>query len=920
MKRYFCLLIGLLFNMSLLQAQPYLFGTNPSGNGKIIRYDVSGNTLDMVSTFENDGLHPKQFSPLTRIAAGIFYGITASGGRYGNGVLFKLDSVSEKYTIVHDFGNEPSMYPADQPVLADDGTLYGVAFRTDSARTSLIYSFDPSNGAFNIEVEIQPFGVYTRERLARGDDGKLYGTASLQPGNYDHSRVFSFDPSNKSFQVYSNPDNPDGNYSIKNLVPGPYGKLYGNTASAYFPYGAILSFDPATKKAEVLKRLTAGDGERALMLTVYKDKLFGTTDEGGANGSGLIFSYDIISGDYNMIASLPVDNNYPFHDFATQIIINSDGIIHGMNSSGVFALDPVSRVYSQQVMSTQPVEGTSSFVVNDSGVIAIKAGTDQYQLIKRLNSPNGLKPQVTLYKAASGLLYGATTQGGLNNWGGLFSFNPMTSKLEMLHAFNRRIFDAYGPIVEMANGDVYFLVEYSEELYFGDGSLIRYRKSDKTMERVHDFRSSGIKADVRSLVQGDDGNLYGIATDATGQKKLLYRYSPADEHFETLYTYRFPTSELTKGPGNILYGLTREYTGGQWAIGLVGYNVVSNETAFYPYKFGNTYVSPGAGLALDSTGNLIFSMSGLVRFNVVTHEYAPIGSSGADYVTLPLLMTKDSTFYTSHVSNLEEHEPGGLDYIALLKESDMVEHVLTDMPGDIYFKASVLYSQPIVTRYGAITIADTSVNESDQQAVIRIHLSKPLDHTLRLYFRTRTGSATPFKPNRDFIRGKGFIYIKKGTVDKYIHITVLQDQLKEPDESFYMQILQTPHTSDSIQIEREQAMITILDVTPETKAISKPGNNKPQVDKAIYSHSRVDLDVHVSPNPSSSEFRIGWKGRSMPIQIWFVNSLGVVIERYYAVTPGKGLRIGSGWAPGVYFAVIQQGDQMRTLKLVKSNH
>src|SRR6476620_12311468 len=113
------------------------------------------------------------------------------------------------------------------------------------------------------------------------------------------------------------------------------------------------------------------------------------------------------------------------------------------------------------------------------------------------------------------------------------------------------------------------------------------------------------------------------------------------------------------------------------------------------------------------------------------------------------------------------------------------------------------------------------------------------------------------------------IYIKKGTVDKYIRITVLQDQLKEPDEKFYIQLLKTPHTKDSIQIEREQATITIMNGENPLSATQVKSDSSvihPGVVRQQLAES-FSFDVSASPNPSGDAFRISVRGNLSSVRL-----------------------------------------------------
>jgi len=62
--------------------------------------------------------------------AGNLYGTTGVGGKYGEGVAFKLSPQTDgswKYTLLHTFTGSDGAEPANNPTLGPDGKLYGTA-------------------------------------------------------------------------------------------------------------------------------------------------------------------------------------------------------------------------------------------------------------------------------------------------------------------------------------------------------------------------------------------------------------------------------------------------------------------------------------------------------------------------------------------------------------------------------------------------------------------------------------------------------------------------------------------------------------------------------------------------------------------------------------------------------------------------
>jgi hypothetical protein len=78
------------------------------------------------------------------------------------------------------------------------------------------------------------------------------------------------------------------------------------------------------------------------------------------------------------------------------------------------------------------------------------------------------------------------------------------------------------------------------------------------------------------------------------------------------------------------------------------------------------------------------------------------------------------------------------------------------------------------------------------------------------------------------------------------------------------------------------------------------------------------LLVKVMPNPSKSTFVVSVDGvtdKLINIQVADLN--GRIVETYPQRQPGTTLRVGQNWIPGVYFLRVQQGNKVKTIKLIK---
>lgn len=78
------------------------------------------------------------------------------------------------------------------------------------------------------------------------------------------------------------------------------------------------------------------------------------------------------------------------------------------------------------------------------------------------------------------------------------------------------------------------------------------------------------------------------------------------------------------------------------------------------------------------------------------------------------------------------------------------------------------------------------------------------------------------------------------------------------------------------------------------------------------------LTVQTAPNPSSKHFTLTTRSKNLqPLQISIVNSLGKVVEVRSNVPANGTLQIGAYYKSGSYFAIVTQGSQRVSVKLIK---
>ncbi|MBV9332840.1 MAG: hypothetical protein JO146_02450 [Candidatus Eremiobacteraeota bacterium] len=253
----------------------------------------------------NDGQLPD--SSLTNVG-GTLYGTTEFGGTYGLGTLFSVTTGGVE-KVLHSFGNGADGVFPSGGVIDVNGTLYGTTFEgganscmsgatcgtvysiTPGGKEKVLYSFGQGNdGSF-------PFAGLIHV------NGRLYGTTSEGGANASNvtgasgcGTVFSITTGGKEKVLHSFGKGTDGYFPFAPLI-FVNGTLYGTTtgggAHKCSSCGTAFSITlgGAERVLHSFGKGTDGSAPGASLIEVG-GALYGTTYQGGANGSGTIFTIE----------------------------------------------------------------------------------------------------------------------------------------------------------------------------------------------------------------------------------------------------------------------------------------------------------------------------------------------------------------------------------------------------------------------------------------------------------------------------------------------------------------------------------------------------------------------------------------------------------------------------------------------------
>lgn len=272
------------------------FGGTPEkecypGNGCGVVYDLSSSGKETVVyrfTGPQGGARP--YDGLIEVG-GTLYGTTQIGGSKNDGSVFGI-TPSGKENVIYSFhgkdGNDPRT-----SVTNVSGVLYGVTYYGGDAGIGTLFSVTTSG----TEKVLHSFTGGSDGSLPLGAlldvSGVLYGTTS-SGGASNAGTVFSIDSDGSKYKVlYSfKGKGGDGAFPFAGLMESN-GKLYGTTQKGgKNGEGTVYTITSSGSESPIYSFGGGkGDGEQPFSgLTSFKGSLYGTTSAGGANRDGTIFS------------------------------------------------------------------------------------------------------------------------------------------------------------------------------------------------------------------------------------------------------------------------------------------------------------------------------------------------------------------------------------------------------------------------------------------------------------------------------------------------------------------------------------------------------------------------------------------------------------------------------------------------------
>jgi len=631
----------------LLQGRDGMFyGTTGRGganeHGAVFRLDADGTDYTVLYSFgdsEGDGEFPA--AGVVQGRDGALYGTTAVGGIGGAGTIYRINMDGTGYTVLHNFdtidfdGREP--FAAVIQGQGQDDALYGTTRSGGRSGQGTVYKLDADGTGYAVIFSFSDEGGAVEDALVQGPDGALYGTSR---GN-GNGGVFKVNTDGADFRMLHVFSDGEGRNPLANLVLGGDGGLYGTTreSGGTDGFGTVFKLHPDGTGFAVIHNFNAigSDGQHPLAALVQGAgaALYGTTINGGSSGGGVIYTIAADGSDYAVVHNfVGGDADGPY----SALIKGCDGALYGTTfwggSSGdgtVFKLNLDGSGYrvlhnfeagfgdgwapSASVMQASDgyLYGTTEYGGSDGVGTVFKLNTDGsgYGVLHSFstNEDAGQYPQSAVVQGSNGTLYGTAASSGSYGDGAVFKLNTNGSDFTLLHTFeasnaNNFAISPAGLLVGR-DGALYGVITFGGS--YGYGAIYRLSRDGTSYTVLHEFTNFfGTDGAYPSgtLVQGNDGTLYGMTSATVFQIKTNGTGFAVLHGVATGYYYSGFSPALVQDRDGALYGTSND------------------GTVFRIYPSGLTY-------------EVIYTFSGGADAGQVPNGPLVVGGDGALYGTTP---------------------------------------------------------------------------------------------------------------------------------------------------------------------------------------------------------------------------------------------------------------------------------------------
>ncbi len=436
------------------------FKVNTDGSGFALLHSFSGFTGS--DNTNSDGAWPYALV----LSDQTIFGTTGGGGNSGNGTVFKVNTDGSGFALLHsfsrltgpDYTNADGVGPGN--LLLSDQTLYGTAGGGGSSDNGTVFKLNTDGSSFT-----------TLKDFDGGDDGSdpiglvqsgatLYGTTAWGGGiDINCGTVFKIDTDGSGYAILKQFTGDDGASPYAGLMLSG-ATLVGTTyGGGNYGFGTVFKVGTNGSNYALLMSFAGGDGASPSgNLLLSGTTLYGTTGSGGSSGNGTIFKANIDGSGYTVLKDFTnwQEGVYPIggpvlsgtklyettdgggsNGYGTVFTINTDGSGYTvLHSFAGFPSDGAGPALGLVLSGTTLYGTTYNGGRSDVGTV-FKVNTDGsgYAVLMDFTEDNGRYPEYGLVLSGT-TLYGTTDSGGYHGGGTVFTINTDGSGYTELHSFS----------------------------------------------------------------------------------------------------------------------------------------------------------------------------------------------------------------------------------------------------------------------------------------------------------------------------------------------------------------------------------------------------------------------------------------------------------------------------------------------------
>jgi uncharacterized repeat protein (TIGR03803 family) len=484
--------------------------------------------------------------------------------------------------------------------------------------------------------------------LMQGTDGNFHGTTvsggdngSNCEGDVGCGTIFLVTPAGAVVSIYSfcaQTNCPDGDSPYGGLVQGTDGNFYGTTTAGGANCVAIGGCGTVFK----LTPLGCCEG---ILTTLHSFCAQTNCTDGASPYAGLVQG---------------TDGNF----YGTTAGGSANGTIFKITSAGAlttlhtFDSTDGASPYAGLVQATNGIlygttlsGGASANCSGGCGTVFKITTGGTFTMLHSLDSTDGANPESALVQATNGDLYGTTSQGGTNKFGTIFKITPagvftsLSSFCAQTHCPDGAL--PYAGLVQGTDGNLYGIT-WSDGAD-GVGTLFRITPAGAmtTLSSFNVGNSNG------GLVQGTDGDFYGTTFDGgLSGNGAVFSLSMALK----------PFAKAQPGVGKVAAAITMLGTNLTGATGVSFDGTAAKFTVVSPSEITTTVPNGAKTGTVKVTDTSSGTLASNVAFRVTPQIKSFTPASGA--AGTPVIITGVSLTQTSKVTF------GGVTATSLVKNSD----------------------------------------------------------------------------------------------------------------------------------------------------------------------------------------------------------------------------------------------------------